>query len=273
VRVAVPVADPDDERIADYRNLKDKLLRQRKGLFLAESELVILRLLNSRFRVRSVLLHPQRWERLRPELDATAPDVAVFVAAPDVLDRIAGFPVHRGALALAERGPALDWRALAAGPGPFLVLEQVGDPDNIGTLFRTAAAFGISAVLCAPGTADPLYRKAIRSSVGWTLHVPFADLEPWPQVLHELGQSGVTVVALTPQAPLDVADLDWASLGRHALMVGSEGAGLTAAARQAASCEARIAMVPGVDSLNVAMAAVVALYESRRPKPDGRGAR
>ena len=256
------VDDPDDPRVALYRNLKDRDLRQRKGLFLGESELVLERLVSSRFEIRSVLLHGARWERLSVTLP---PTVEVFVAPESVVEAIAGFPVHRGVLALAVRGEEILWTEIAARPGPLLVLEDVGDPDNIGALFRAAAAFKYAGVLCSPGTADPLYRKAIRSSMGWTLHVPFATVDPWPEALTTLDR---TVIALTPATDADDIASVSGSLGAtsrdYAVLLGSEGPGLTNAALNSANRLARIPMADGIDSLNVAMAAAIALYEFGR---------
>ncbi len=259
------IDDPDDERVALYRNLKDRDLRQRKGLFLAESELVWERLVASHFEIRSALVHRSRLDRI--SAFALPDGLPIYAASAEVMEKVAGFPVHRGVLALAERGAPADWHDVAAGPGPCLVLEDVGDPDNIGALFRTAAAFGYGSVLCSPGTADPLYRKAIRSSMGWTMHVPYATLEPWPRALGDLDR---TVVALTPDRNAPEVDV----VGQHlrlnaskplAVLVGAEGPGLTDAAMATADICARIPMANGVDSLNVAMACAIALYEFARP--------
>ena len=251
----IVIDDPADERLALYRNLKDRDLRQRRGLFLAESEIVIERLITSRFRVRSMLLHPQRWERMAGLLSTST--TPAYVAPTEVMNEIAGFPVHRGALALAERGRPLDASGIVASDGPLLVLEDVGDPDNIGALFRAAAAFGYAGVLLSPASADPLYRKAIRSSMGWTLHVPFATLQPWPSALNTLRRH---IVALTPDrsAP-DIRTL--VGPRSAAVLLGAEGPGLSAAALETATLRARIPMSGEVDSLNVAVAASIAMYE------------
>ena len=262
------ITDPRDPRVAAFRNLKDRELRDREGLFLAESELVVRRLLTSRFVVRSLLVHRQRWSKLAGEAGRYATTAPIYVAEPAVMDGIAGFPVHRGVLALAVRGPALEAADLMARPGPLLVLEGVADPDNIGALFRTAAACGYRAVLCSPSTADPLYRKAIRSSMGATLHLPFAVIADWPNALRVASRP---IVALTPDPRAPV-------LGRvripadHALLVGAEGPGLSAEAFAAATHRARIAMPRHavdddvVDSLNVAIATAIAMYELTRPE-------
>ena len=257
---AIAINSPTDDRLALYRNLKDRDLRQRKGLFLAESEIVIERLATSPFRIRSVLLHPQRWERLAPTLEAL--DVTTYVAAPEVMNEIAGFPVHRGVLALAERGGVRDWQEVADRSGPLLLLEDVGDPDNVGSLFRAAAAFGYAGVLCSPGTADPLYRKAIRSSMGWTLHVPFAELRPWPEAIRSVGRH---VIALSPDLAASPIR-PFTGPGFAAILLGAEGPGLSDGARATSDATNRIPMSGAVDSLNVAVAASIAMYElGRRP--------
>ena len=216
---------------------------------------MIERLISSRFRVRSVLLHPQRWERMANLLSGIVSPV--YLAPADVMDEIAGFPVHRGALALAERGRPIEAAAIIASDGPLLVLEDVGDPDNIGALFRAAAAFGYTGVLLSPATADPLYRKSIRSSMGWTLHVPFATLEPWPSALDTLRRH---IVALTPDPT--AANLRTLGVPRAgAVLLGAEGPGLSGEALDLAHVRARIPMSGSVDSLNVAVAASIAMYE------------
>ena len=223
--------------------------------------------MTSRFEIRSVLIHDSRVPRVTAL--GLSHDIPIYAATAALMESIAGFPVHRGVLALAERGPSPDWQELNARPGPCLILEDVGDPDNIGALFRTAAAFGYGSVLCSPATADPLYRKAIRSSMGWTLHVPFATLEPWPAALNELAAAGRTIVGLTPIDGDDVAEVAadvHESRQSLAVLVGAEGPGLSAASMAQTHRLARIPMAEGVDSINVAMAAAIALYEFARAR-------
>ena len=275
----IPVA-ADDLRLADYRHVRDADLLRAGGLFVAEGRLVVRRLLESRrFTTRSLLLTPAAHEDLAGVLPL-APDVPVYLLPLDAFEAVAGFHVHRGCLAIGERGPEPDWRTVANTGGVLVVLEGLADPDNVGSIFRHAAAFGAAGVLLSPSAADPLYRKAIRTSMGAALHVPCARLTPWPETLDSLRAGGVTIAALTldPSAtPLHEAAPRLAA-GPLALLLGNEGAGLSAGSLARADLHVRIPMAPGVDSLNVSAAAAIALYETagRRgrgmlPEPDRPG--
>jgi len=259
----VPVDDLSDPRIADYRNLPDAELLRDRAIFIAEGRLVVRRLLtSSRFRARSVLVTPPAYDSLRDLLDTV--ELPVFVASQALLNDITGFNIHRGCLAIAERGSPLDWRTLTAA-SRLVLIEQVANADNVGAIFRNAAAFGADAILLESSSTDPLYRKAIRTSMGAALWLPFARLEPWPEALTELRSGGTTLIGLTTDATqtIDVVvqRVRDRSLG---LLLGHEGNGLTAHAREACDHLARIPMAHGVDSLNVATAAAVALYELSR---------
>ncbi|MDQ1392108.1 MAG: hypothetical protein QOF30_1085 [Acidimicrobiaceae bacterium] len=264
----VPIADPTDERVDDYHNLTDAELRQREepgvGLFMVEGPTVIRQLLESDYPVRSMLLSEARFEQLRPFLDDGG-DWPVYVASNEIMRSITGFHFHRGALAAAGRRPPADWRAIVEGQSLIAVAEDVGDHENMGALFRNAAAFGVAAILLSPGAVDPLYRRAVRVSMGQVLRVPWARADPWPQVVAELKAAGFRVVALTPDPEAPALR---AAGGPVAVLVGAEGPGLTEAARACADERARIPMRPRVDSLNVATAAAIAFYELTRP--DGR---
>ncbi len=259
----VVVTDPGDPRVADYRDLKDAA-RRRVGSFIAESELVIRRLLGSRHAVTSLLLTPQRRDRLRADLPSGVP---VFVAEQPVLDALVGFPLHRGALALAERGPLPPVASVLEGARVVLALEDVVDPDNVGSVFRHVAGFGADAVLLSPHAGDPLYRKAVRSSMGWSLHVPWTRVGEgeWPRILDHLRADGWRIVATTPAAPaVELWRLGLGADQRVVVLLGSEHAGLSTAGLAAADVRVRIPMAPGVDSLNVATTAALVLYELRR---------
>lgn len=272
--------DADDPRLDDYRKLNDPVERralERAGnFFIAEGELVIRTLIETRARwpIRSILVTPQRYEamadvldplngQLGDQLDAQQ-EVPIHVAPLDVLRAVSGFDVHRGALASAERpaSPPDAGTVLAdARTTLVLVLEAVSDHENLGALFRNAAAFGAGAVLLGERTGDPLYRRSLRVSMGHVLRVPFARL-------HDIGQlrrAGFHVVALTPKHDAESLTT-FASTGnrRTALLLGAEGPGLSDAWLDAADSRVRIPMASGVDSLNVAVAAAVALYELRR---------
>ncbi len=257
------VRDVDDPRLADYRELKDGARRRRDGTFIAESRQVVRRLLGgSRFRVRSVLATEAAAEDLRDVLPAGLP---VYVAPEVTLQRVVGFNFHRGCLAVGERGAEigldgmLDARVL-------LVLEGVTNPDNIGGAFRNAMAFGAGGVVLAPGCSDPLYRKAIRVSMGGTLVVPFTRAEPWPEALARVRRHGFTVVALTPDGGADIGELAMSQPvpERVALLLGAEGEGLSAAACAAADLAVAIRMTDRGQSLNVATASGIALHRLAR---------
>ncbi|MGH9127361.1 MAG: TrmH family RNA methyltransferase [Acidimicrobiales bacterium] len=264
----IAVGDAQDDRLDDYRNLTDAELRQREeppaGLFMVEGPALIRVLVRSAYPVRSLLLTEARLAELGPDLADSTGDFPVFVAANDVMRAVTGFHFHRGALACAGRRPQPAWAEVVEGAALTLVVEDVGDHENIGALFRNAAAFGAGAVLLSPGSVDPLYRRAVRVSMGQVLRVPWARALPWPGMVASLKARGFRVLALTPDpgtAPL--ATVAGASKPT-AVLVGTEGRGLTAAARALADAEARIPMRRGVDSLNVATAAAVALYELTR---------
>lgn len=259
----VVVTDPADPRVAAYRDLKDAA-RRRAGSFIAESELVIRRLLLSRFPMASALLTPQRFDRLRAALPAAVP---VFVAEQPVLDALVGFPLHRGALALAERGELPAVADVLLGARVVVVLEDVVDPDNVGAVFRHVAGLGAHAVVLSPHAGDPLYRKAVRSSMGWALHVPWTRIGDgdWPHVLDRLRADGWFIVATTPHDPASALwQLRVPDDRRLVVLLGSEHAGLTVEALAASDARVRVPLAHGVDSLNVATAAALVLYELTR---------
>lgn len=270
-----PVSDVHDPRLADYHLLRDRERRREASTFLVESPLVVRRLLaESPFHVRSLLVTPAALEGLRDVLVGT--DLGeVYVGASALLREILGFEFHRGCLAIADRGPALDARRLCEPPGPrtVLILEAVTDPDNVGGLFRDARAFGVAAVLLTPGSGDPLYPKAIRVSMGAALTVPFARLSGWPADLGWLRDAGYALLALTPAGAVDLASLGHRSPApsRVALLAGNEGIGLGQSVLAAADLTVSIAVAPGADSLNVAVAAGIALHwlqQARRRRPE-----
>jgi tRNA G18 (ribose-2'-O)-methylase SpoU len=183
------------------------------------------------------------------------------------MNGISGFNIHRGCLAIGERPSVKPWQDVTRDARTIVVLERVANADNIGGVFRNAAAFGAGAVLLDPVCTDPLYRKAIRTSVGAALMIPFARVEPWPSALHELRSLGFALVALTPASTVGTL-LECAAMlhGRRvAIVLGHEGEGLTAAALDACDSRARIPIASFIDSLNVATAAGLALYELQKP--------
>lgn len=259
----IPIADPDDPRLAHYRNVPDPELLERAGLFVAEGRFVVRRLLgDSRQTTRSVMVTDTALAALG-ELPVTHPDLPVYVVPRTVMNGVTGFNIHRGCLAIGKRPAIRDWRGLAADARRLVVMERVGNADNVGSIFRNAAAFGVDAVLLGPACADPLYRKSIRTSMGAALTTAFAGMAPWPGALRELRTSGVALVALTPTTAAMRLREVFAAIGARplALLVGHEGDGLTTEALELCEYRARIPITAAVDSLNVGTAAAIALYE------------
>ncbi len=258
----IPVDDPDDPRVAAYRDIREKDLVGRQGRFIAEGEVVLRVLLGgSRHRPLSLLVAAKRTDKLAPMLAHVPEETPVYAASQPVLDAVAGFHLHRGILALVERGPEPSAGQLLAalGPGPTVVmaLSAIANHDNMGGLFRNAAAFGVGAVLLDSECCDPLYRKAIRVSVGGVLRVPYARLAPGEDMLERLAAAGFQAVALSPAGELPLSRL--VPPARPALLLGAEGPGLS----QALMARARTVSIPmavGFDSLNVATAAGIALH-------------
>jgi tRNA G18 (ribose-2'-O)-methylase SpoU len=257
------IEGPADPRLADYRNIPDAELLQRRGIFVAEGRLVVRRLLTgNRFKARSVMLTQSAYAALADVL-RTRPDVPVYVVPPSLMNDITGFNIHRGCLAIGERPAPQPWREIVAGVRTLVLLEHVANADNVGGIFRNAAAFGADAILLDEASTDPLYRKAIRTSMGAALLVPFARADSWPTVLRELREGGFATIAMTPSASAPPIRSSMHAIGDRpvALALGHEGEGLTDEALEACEYQARIPIVSTVDSLNVAAAAAVALYE------------
>lgn len=256
----VEVRDRDDSRLADFRDLTDADVRpDRRGVVIAEGENVVARLIGSPYRVRAIFGVPARIEALRPVLSGVGPgrDVPVYVAEKWLLSDVVGFRVTRGVLASADRPAPLDPAVLLRTARRAAVLEGLNDFENLGALFRNAAAFGVDAVLLDPTCADPLYRRSVRVSMGHVLQVPFAVLPgPWPAALGAVRAAGLRLLALTPGGTVELGALD--PPARWAVLLGAEGPGLTDVALAVADERVRIAMAEGVDSLNVATAAAVA---------------
>lgn len=264
----IPVHDASDPRIGDYLNIRDADLQSRRGAFIAEGRFIVRTFLSgSRFKCRSVLVTPLALESIADALNEAAECPPVFTASQAVMNQVAGFDVHRGCLAVGERGEALSESALLAhipaGPAVVLVLEGLTNHDNVGGIFRSALAMGASGVLLSPSCCDPLYRKSIRVSMGAALHLPFARSGPLNQSVQSLKAGGFTIAALhTGADAVDIHDyaLRAAAHRRIALLVGTEGAGLSEPATAAADVRLRIAMRPEVDSLNAVVACSIALH-------------
>jgi tRNA G18 (ribose-2'-O)-methylase SpoU len=251
----VEIDDAADPRLDDFRDLSDADVRpDRRGIVIAEGVNVVERLAGSPYRVRAVTGVPARVDALRPALEPL--DVAVYAVDKWLLSEVAGFRVTRGVLASADRPAPIAAAELVRDVRRVAVLEGLNDFENLGALFRNAAAFGVDAVLLDPRCADPLYRRSVRVSMGHVLRVPFAVLaEPWPESLGVLRD--FTVLAMTPD-PSAVALGEIEVPERWAVLLGAEGPGLSTEALAAADLRVRIPMASGVDSLNVATAAAVA---------------
>jgi tRNA G18 (ribose-2'-O)-methylase SpoU len=257
----------NDPRVAGYHDVPDPELVRLNGLFVAEGRLVVRRVIeDGRYRVQSLLVSEAARRALDSVIATLGPDVPVYVCeAADFLG-IAGYDVHRGCLALVERPPDLSIDTLLASARTVVVVEGVTNADNVGGLFRNAAAFGADAVLLSPTSCDPLYRKAIRTSMAAAIRVPFARAVDWPGALTQIRTAGFTIVALTPREPSETLEA-FASRprpARVALVVGTEGDGLTPAAEAAADHRVRIPIGDDVDSLNLAVAVGIALYRLSR---------
>ena len=266
----IRVDDPADPRLADYLRLTDSSLRTsleaEHGLFIAEGEKVIRRAIGAGYPVRSLLVTPDRVAGLAGLAGACAGPV--YVIAHDVAERITGYRVHRGALASMARRPLPGVGAVVAGRDRILVLEDLVDHGNVGAIFRCAAALGVGAVVLAPRCADPFYRRAVKVSMGAVFAIPHARMTDWYGGLAGLRAAGFRLLALVPDQSAAALERVAAG-GRVALMLGSEGDGLSARWLHEADEAVCIPMSPhamalGVDSLNVVAAAAVACYALMR---------
>jgi tRNA G18 (ribose-2'-O)-methylase SpoU len=253
--------DAEHPALQGYTAMRERDLIGREGLFVAEGE-VVLRVLafRSKLAVRSLLLERRRVAAVSDVLAALPERVPAYVVPQHVMDRVVGFAIHRGVLALGERGAPLPAADLVRGANVVVGLVGLTNHDNVGSIFRNAAAFGANGVLLDPATCDPLYRKAIRVSAGAALVVPFARCGSVDEMLHTLAAAKVEPIALTPRGEETIDALPPAP---RALLLGTEGPGLPdellARVRRV-----RIDMAPGLDSLNVAVASGIALHEATR---------
>jgi tRNA G18 (ribose-2'-O)-methylase SpoU len=262
----VPIDDPCDPRLADYRDLRDvelrKSLEAAEGLFLAEGEKVVRRAVEAGFGPRSFLMAPRWLDGLADVLGTT--DAPCYVVTEQLAEEVTGFHVHRGALASLERRPLPSVSSVLDGARSVLVLEDIVDHTNVGAIFRSGAALDFDAVLLAPRCADPLYRRSIKVAMGAVFALPWTRLPDWYDALPTLSAAGFTTVALTlaPDAvPIEDAV---AGLDKVALVLGSEGHGLSERWQRTADRRAIIPMSAGIDSLNVAAATAVACYVTSR---------
>jgi len=258
----VRIDTPDDPRVAEYRDVGDPELLRGRGLFVAEGRLVVRRVISHpRFIVRSLLLSDVAHGALAGDIARLPPDVPIFICATEFFQRVTGYDIHRGCLGLVERGRAPSLDDVLEEARLVVVLEDVANADNVGGVFRNAAAFGADAVLLTPSCCDPLYRKAIRTSMAASLAVPSARIDGWPDALTSLRKRGFSIVALTPGPSSETLEA-FARRPRSeriALLAGAEGTGLSEAAMARADCRVRIPIRPEIDSLNLAVAVGIVL--------------
>lgn len=261
----VEVTSAEDPRLGDYRDLRDVQLRQSleatHGLFLAEGEKVVRRAVEAGFVPRSFLMAPRWLEGLSDVLARS--DVPCYVVSEELAEQVTGFHVHRGALASLERRPLPSVESVVDGARTLLILEDVVDHTNVGAAFRSAAALGVDAVLLAPRCADPLYRRAVKVAMGAVFALPWTRVPDWYDALPAISGLGFTTVAMTLAADAVPLEEAVAGVDRPALVMGSEGHGLSERWTRAADRRAIIEMSAGIDSLNVAAATAVACYVAR----------
>jgi len=274
----------DDSRFVDrdlYRDIGDHERLRARGLFVAEGRLVVTRLLERHScLLRSMLVNAAAHRALEASWAGVGDEVTAFVCDARDFEMLTGYDIHRGCLALASRLPARVLDDVITAARLIVVVEEVANADNVGSVFRNAAAFGVDAIVLSHGCADPLYRKTIRTSMAAALSVPYviAPHDGWRATLSAISRYGFQLVALTPDPAAD--DLDAFAHRLHgervALLVGSEGAGLTPESMAAADARVRIPIRGDVDSLNVSVATGIALHRfagrnSREQKTGGNG--
>lgn len=268
----VDILDPADARVDDFRDLNSVDRRPDlpvgtglgKGLVIAEGVLVVQRMVASRFNPHAFLGTERRLGELRERLDGVR--APYYRASAEVMAAIVGFHLNRGVLGAARRPPELTPAQALEGARTVAVLEGVNDHENLGSIFRNAAGLHVDAVMFGSGCADPLYRRAVRVSMGHALLVPFTRAERWPGDLNELRRQGFRLVAMTPDpsAQILATAMDGLAEEKVAVLVGAEGPGLTETTMRACDVRVRIPMSRGTDSLNVATAAALAFYERAR---------
>jgi tRNA G18 (ribose-2'-O)-methylase SpoU len=259
----ITIEDPQDPRLRDYVALTDVELRRRRepeeGLFIAEGEKVIRRARQAGYRMRSMLLSSKWIDVMRDVIDEVP--APVYAVAPEIAEQVTGYHVHRGAIASMQRTPLPDVDELLATATRIAVLEGLTDHANLGAVYRSAAALGVDAVLLSPDCADPLYRRAVKVSMGTVFSVPYAVAASWPQDLEKVRRAGFDILALTPhERAVPLTEVPPERLRRSAVMLGSEGHGLSPEALRAADEWVRIPMSHGIDSLNIAAAAAISFY-------------
>lgn len=263
------ISDPLDPRLDDIRDLNSSDASG-EGLVIAEGHLVVARLMESRFPVRCLVGFGAKLDDFADRYGP--PDCPVYEVSREVLKQVAGFDMHRGLVAAADRAPALEVADVIDAASTLVVMEGVGDHENIGAIFRNAAGMDVDGVLLGSGAADPLYRRSVRVSMGHVLRLPFTRLAggytTWQRSLSLLSDAGFRLISLTPDPSAVHLAEAMAGAEKVALLVGAEGPGLTEHAMRATEVRARIPMASGTDSLNVATSAAIAFYERQRSLSD-----
>ena len=259
------IVDPNDSRVTGYRDLTDVALRIRTeiddGIFIAESASVIERAIARGYRPVSVLMEDKWLERMTPILEP-AGDFPIYLGDRHLLESITGFHVHRGALALIQRPALPSIESVIDGASRLIIAEDIVDHTNVGAIIRSAAGLGFDGFLVTPRCADPLYRRSVRVSMGTVFDLPWTRIPSWPGDLAHLRAAGFTIAAITPESGAVAID-EFEVPDRLAVIVGTEGDGLSAQTLDAADVKIRIPMQHGVDSLNVAAAAAVVCWALR----------
>lgn len=262
--VLIHVTDPDDPRLRDYVSLTDVALRSRhepeSGVYIAESAEVIRRAIEAGHQPRSMLMQDTWVDRLADLIEESGVDV--YVGSREVLEQLTGFHVHRGALAAMHRPALPHLSSVVATARRIVILEDLVDHTNVGAIFRSAAGLGMDAILVTPRCADPLYRRSVRVSMGAVFAVPWTRIDPWPGSLSSLRDIGFTIAAVTPKGPrsLPLSEFVAQTPERVALVLGTEGDGLSAPMLEGVDVSVSIPMHAGVDSLNVAAASAVVFW-------------
>jgi tRNA G18 (ribose-2'-O)-methylase SpoU len=252
--------------IDDYRKIADAPLLRERGLFVAEGRFVVRRVIGDpQYTIHSLLLNDAAHRDLGSLLGRLPAGTPIHIRPPDEIAAVTGVKFHRGCLALVRRPPAAPLDSILDAPSPIVLLEDIANPDNVGGVFRNAAAFGAGGIIISPGCCDPLYRKAVRTSMGAVLRVPYARPDDWRAAIERVRRRGLVLVALTPRQPSEPLG-EFAQRARAmkvALALGSEGAGVSETVGELADARVGIPIAGDVDSLNLAVAAGIALFALR----------
>ena len=258
----IHIRSSDDERIAAYRNIKDAQLQKREGLFLVEGKQVVRRLLmESRFPIHSVLVLDKQLDHIRDLINFDSCTFPVYLADSNVMNDIVGFDFHRGIIALGERNPLPPVTEVIGKARTLVLLEGVTNPDNIGSIFRNAAGLGAGGLIIDSSCADPLYRMATRVSIGTSLIMPWTRAENWGDTLNFLREEGFTLIGMTPNKSATEFSELLPKPKKWALVLGAEGPGLSQSSLEKCDILLKLRMTRNVDSLNVATAAAIGMYQ------------